>query len=393
MLGSQAWREELLDHGAFERITQLTNKGGWVFEGVHPQYGVAFNVFRKNPSGTDVDMRIYGPYDTKAGYDKGVHGAGAIAPTKEVRSWTGSASIPLLKSEEAAGAFRTMRRHVRIGDLPFRYMTELHATNEKKHMLLDPASTSGLWPVWKGSSFDLWTPDTGEIYAWAAPDYITEYLQAKRQRQARNKRTGMYGMPPAWVNDPATLPIRHARIAFRDISRSTDSRTMRACLVPADKPLTNKAPYLLRQNGATIEDEAYLLGVLCTRVFDWQARCTVETNINKYVLDAFAVPWPDPGHRGHQRVIEIATRLAAQGPAYQPWAAALGHTPSPVGPADTADLLVELDALVARLYGLNVDELTHIYATFHPTGGHEAFGAKVIAHFKTLTFDPAEAAS
>lgn len=385
MLGSQRWRQELLDHGAFEQIVQLTNKGGWVFTGVHPQYGVSFNVLRRNPPGTVTDLRLYGPYDNRSDYDTGIAGPGAVVPTDELREWTQAASVPLMASERHAEVFRVLRRHRKIAGLPFIYINELHATNDKKHMILNAGATTGLWEVWQGASFDIWQPGTGEVYAHADPAYMTEVLEKKRAR-SRN----MKAMPPSWRNDPATLPVRTHRIAFRDITNRTNNRTVIACLVPPEKPLVNTAPYLLRGDKATVQDEAYLLGVLCTRVFDWQARCTVESHVNKYVLDDFAVPWPtDPDHPGRRRVIEIATRLAAQTPDYTAWANALGHEPEPVSAADTTDLLVELDATVARLYGLTADDLTHIYATFHPTGGHQAFGQKVIAHFDTLDFGPA----
>ncbi|AXV09964.1 hypothetical protein DVS28_b0194 (plasmid) [Euzebya pacifica] len=385
MLGSQAWRQELLDHGALEQIVQLTNKGGWVFDGVEPRYTVAFNVLRRNPLGTVTDLRLYGPYDNRMDYDTGIAGPGAVVPTDELRKWTQAASVPLMASERHAEVFRVLRRHRKVAELPFAYIRELDATNDKKHMILNPGATTGLWEVWKGSSFDIWQPGTGEVYAYADPAYMTEVLEKKRTR-SRNMKI----MPPAWRTDPDTLPVLNYRIAFRDIARATDSRTMRACLIPPEKPLTNKAPYLLRSDKATVQDEAYLLGVLCTRVFDWQARCTVETNVNKYVLDDFAVPWPtNPDHPGRRRVVEIATRLAAQTPDYTEWAKPLGHEPEPVSAADTAELLVELDATVARLYGLTRDDLTHLYATFHPTGGHEAFGQKVIAHFDTLDFGSA----
>ncbi len=36
---------------------------------------------------------------------------------------------------------------------------------------------SDIWPVYKGSSFNLWTPDTGTYYDSADSDEMIEYLQ------------------------------------------------------------------------------------------------------------------------------------------------------------------------------------------------------------------------
>ena len=41
-----------------------------------------------------------------------------------------------------------------------------------------------------------------------------------------------------------------ARVAFRDVTRATDSRTVVACLVPPEHFLTNTAPYLAFVDGA-----------------------------------------------------------------------------------------------------------------------------------------------
>ena len=46
---------------------------------------------------------------------------------------------------------------------------EFHATNDKSYFDFDPPTTDGLWPVYKGASFNLWEPDTGTYYAWATP--------------------------------------------------------------------------------------------------------------------------------------------------------------------------------------------------------------------------------
>jgi hypothetical protein len=53
---------------------------------------------------------------------------------------------------------------------------------------------------------------------------------------------------------------------------------------------------------------------------------------------------------------------------------------------------VELDACVARLYGLDERQIRDLYATFHPTWNHESWTERVLEHYRTLTWDPAEVA-
>ena len=42
--------------------------------------------------------------------------------------------------------------------------------------------------MYKGESFDLWNPDTGIYYAWADPEPVIQWLQAKRLKAGRSRR-------------------------------------------------------------------------------------------------------------------------------------------------------------------------------------------------------------
>jgi hypothetical protein len=78
------------------------------------------------------------------------------------------------------------------------------------------------------------------------------------------------------------------------------------------------------------------------------------------------VPRADPYHPWRERVVEVAGRLAAVDDRYADWASAVGV---PVGSVTTQaekdNLIAELDALAALLYGLDEDQLIHVFATFH----------------------------
>ena len=89
--------------------------------------------------------------------------------------------------------------------------------------------------------------------------------------------------------------VGRARVAFRDVTRATDSRTVRACLVPPEHFLTNKAPYLAFVDDEP-EAEAACLGLMNSLAFDWQARRFVETNLNFFILEGFRLPELDDDH-------------------------------------------------------------------------------------------------
>lgn len=385
MKGSTAWRKALLPTGGLSDVVQLTNRGGWVFDGVEPRFSICLTVLDRSKA--DTALVLNGPYDNKPAFDEGMEGEGVAIDPAEFATWTPTASVPLLPSESAARVFAKLRRHRRLGSLPFRYVAELHATNDKEHMELSARDTTGLWPVWKGATFDVLEPDVGEYYAWADPDHVTSHLHDKRQRQTR-KGGAFEGMPLAWIDDPATLPCRSTRLVFRDITNRTNSRTVLAAMAPPDVVLTNKAPYLHRRPEATAEDEAFLLGVLSSRILDWQARCTVETNVNKYIIEPFGIPWADHRHAGRRRVAEIAARLTAVDERWSEWAAEVGVAVGCVDATERGQLLVELDAIVAAMYGLDADDVALVYETFHDTWEHEPFRDAVLARMEAQDVAP-----
>ena len=182
---------------------------------------------------------------------------------------------------------------------------------------------SDLWPVYKGTSFNLWEPDTGVYYDSVDSASITQHLQQKRLSQRRVSSSAFAELPEDVLQDPGTLPCRRARIAFRDVTNPTNTRTIVAALVPPDRVVANQAPYLLRLAGSA-RDEAYLLGVLCSMPCDWQARRTVELHLNFHHLNLLSIPDPGEGHPVRDRVTELAARLAASDERFREWAADVG---------------------------------------------------------------------
>ncbi|MCY3851347.1 MAG: hypothetical protein OXF75_11185 [Acidimicrobiaceae bacterium] len=246
------------------------------------------------------------------------------------------------------------------------------------------SSQSDLWFVYKGASFDLWNPDTGVYYASVDSAEISAHLQERRVRQHANKRSPFSEFAKEAIDSGETLPCLSPRIAFRDITNPTNTRTVVAALIPGQVVVTNQAPYLLWPKG-TPTDEAFLLGVLSSMVLDWYARCVVELHLNFHILNNLPIPDPGAGHPIRDRVAEIAARLAACDDRYTGWAEEVGV---PVGSANDEaakyDLICELDACVAHLYGLDEDDLAVIYDTFSENVDYTDHHAAVLTHFRKL---------
>ncbi|MEI7931322.1 MAG: hypothetical protein WCH97_07370, partial [Actinomycetes bacterium] len=386
--GSAPWREAVFDGGGFADVTILLNKSRWVFADVHPQYSVGLVSIRRGLSHAG-QVQVRGPYSNLSLFFTGMEATPAQFDAADFRTWLSGAAFPSLAGPESGLLFAKFRKHPRFDDpdahtWQARPVRELDATNDKKEMIVEPESEDGLWPVYTGASFDLWASDTGTYFAWADPAHIVELLSARRSRARGNKRSAFNAMSAEWLDDPETLPVRNLRLAFRDITNRTNTRTVIAALVPPDRPLTNKAPYLVWARGDS-RDQAYLLGVLASRVLDWYARRVVELNMNYHVLNAFPIPALEVESSLRQMIECVSGRLAAPDERYAGWAAEVGVSFGPLEQEEKEQLIVRLDALVAKAYGLDTADLTHIFETFHEGWDYGPTLKATLAAFEGLT--------
>lgn len=385
--GSTEFRQEVFSRAEGVDVTMLLNNRRWFFEDVHPQYTIALLAAgRREAQRTAVALR--GPYPSLDRYTDGVVREPAVFYGEDIRTWNDTASLPLLPTDDSVEVFAQLRKSPRLDLDDSRswrarpIQGDLNSTTGKPLMdLKSEDCQKGFWPVFKGESFELWTPDTGTYYAWADPQKVLPHLQEKRLRGGRNRKSPFSEFDPRVLHDPQTLPCLRARIAFRRISRATDTRTVRVALVPPELFLTDVGPYFLWPRGS-IADEAFLLGVMATLVLDWYARRFVETHMDFYIVDPLPIPRARADDPLHRRTIELAGRLACPDQRFAVWAKEVGVACGPLPPDDKADMIHELDATVAHLYGLSEKQLVHIFESFHEGWDFDARLVATLKHFR-----------
>ena len=383
--GSEQFRQTVFDEAERVDVTMLVNNRNWVFPEVHPQYSIGL-VCVKHGVPEEESIYLQGPYATEAKFFEGIVKEPAAFYNRDVLNWNDSVSLPLLPTEESVNVFMQLRKAPRLdlnvtGQWRARPDAELHATNDKRLMdLVNEECPDRFWPVYKGESFDLWTPDTGIYYAWADPGPVCQRLQSKRLRGGNSTRSAHSEFPPHHLRDPKTLPCFAPRVAFRDITRATDSRTLRVALLPPEIFITNRGPYFLWPRGDE-KDQAFLLGTLSSIPLDWYARRFVELILNFFILNPFPIPRPDRDSVLWQRVVQLAGRLACPDERFSTWADAVGVECGSLAADEKDDMIYELDAVVAHLYGLSEQQLIHIYETFHEGWDYQTRLDGVLRHF------------
>ena len=224
------------------------------------------------------------------------------------------------------------------------------------------------------------------VYAYAESAAALEYLQSKRQNQSRNSRSAFKQLAPEVITDPKKIEALYPRIAFRDVTNSVDYRTVISALIPAGTLLTNMAPYLLRVRG-NADHEAFMLAVLCSLPLDWVARKFVVLHLNFHILNSLPIPILAEEDPRFRRIVSLVAGLVAFSNRSPEWVSQLSQTQVTLKThEDKEAAIAELDALVSSAYGLNEEDISHIFATFHKTWDYSKRLSDVIGHFRKADF-------
>ena len=382
--GARGFRQWLFSNNSLRRLDLLLNNRRWAFT-IHPQYTIALLTGQRMvPTELDV-FNVTGPSANLREFQD----AARSQEVSILASSLGSGHVvPLLPSQMHADVLAKLRIGVQFDSLqnpeisknsegraagshlaPY---TELHETQQRALF----SHSQGV-PVWKGRSFDQYEPHGNEPAGYAKWDEVLSFVQQKRRRSPVFKRM----FPSDFLADPNTHPMNHCRIAFRDVTNRTNSRTVIACMIPPRKPLTNKAPYLIFAEWGALA-QASVLGIMNSLPFDWMSRRYVETNLNYFILNMLTFPPPDS--TPWERMGSLAARLSCVHEGFADFAAETGVECGPQTDAQRSDMRAEIDALVARAYGLTADELSFIFTDFTENAVSPAYRRLVLKKFAGL---------
>ena len=195
---------------------------------------------------------------------------------------------------------------------------------------------------------------------------------------------GLSSITPADVHIDAELP----RLAFRDIARNTDERTLIATLLPARVFAGNTLNYVMpwRFNARNLLDGssvincyqrsfsttvlAYLCGILNSFTLDYFVRFKVTAHVNMFYFYQLPAPLFSLDDPFRIAITRRAARLICTMPEFADlwreifpevsWSPAVAATDA----AERAQLRAEIDGLVAHLYDLSEEEFAYVLSTF-----------------------------
>ncbi|MCB8944537.1 MAG: putative DNA binding domain-containing protein [Ardenticatenaceae bacterium] len=167
------------------------------------------------------------------------------------------------------------------------------------------------------------------------------------------------------------LDYQTYRLAFRDVARNTDMRTVICTVIPtAFHGNTVPTVKIFDADDNRLIDNAkqlFVCGIWNSFAMDWQARQKVTYHLNYFYLNQLAMPRFTEQDPTFQAIVSRVAQLICTTPEFDDLAAAVGlgsHAHGVTDPTQRAQLRAELDGLIAHVYGLTEAEFSHILSTF-----------------------------
>jgi hypothetical protein len=354
----------------------LLNNRNWAFD-IHPQYTVALLTAERRASREDEPFEVAGVASSAGEFRAQAETSGL----RVVRSALGpDREVPLLPTQAHADLLAKLRSGTpfALGAgrwLCFPVQGDFNETSDKALW----ADADEGWPLWKGGSFDILDPHGAE--GRVCPPSEEALTKARKPRPGSGSLVAEK-VRVAGRREAVARTVGRARVAFRDVSRATDSRTVRACLVPPECFLLNSAPYLTFVE-ADARTEATCLALMSSLAFDWQARRFVETHVNFFILEGLRLPTLDDAT--FEALAHAAARLSCPDERFAEFAAATGVECGPLDDGERAHLRAEIDARVARAWALTAEELELVFSDFTADAVPEDYRDAVRARFAELS--------
>ena len=374
--GSKGFREWLYVGSATRRIDFLLNKGRWIFDS-EPRYSIALVVAERALPRPSHRVEVAGTATSAKEWDQQASRAGVRLT---VSAFGPGQETPLLRSQDEADLLARLRvgnrfPHGAGGRWTCFPVRELDETNDKRFW----RGKSQGRPLWKGESFDQYAP-MGAGERWCP---VTAQLLKKVRKPRPGSTSLVASRCPLVVRRKAVrAELDRARVAFRDVTNRTNSRTILGCLIPPGVYLTNTAPYLTFVDGhPTVQ--AACLGVMNSLPFDWQSRRFIELHANFFLLEGLYLP--DLDDKDFDAIVRSAARLSAVDERFADFASATGVEYGPVTSTERTRLRVDIDARVARSWRLTKADLSVIFRDFTEDAVTPAYRAALVTRLEQLT--------
>lgn len=319
---------------------------------------------------------------------------------------------------------RLYARYPRLSPEWLDFRIETNATTDKR-IFLETKNPDGLLPLYKGAM--VWQYDSryAEPEYWLDPEKFDDHLRKREvARLIRDVFPSLGASETLNHTDIVLDALGHAdkkalaryvrpdrkffRLAFRDIARDTDERTLVASLMPKDigaqHTLWMSIPKHYRLEGrkkvaidvAPVGRLLFAQSLFNSIVVDWILRFSSAIHVTKTYLMRLPLPQPSDAELAENPVyrelvrnsLRLSLHFNPEGFAELKTEFGLEDKDIPRTAKQVDMLKIRNDCLVAKLYQVTPDELGHMLASFKVLNSkHPEYGKALLASCRAMPAD------
>jgi hypothetical protein len=413
---SKDLRLKLLDETEITALVGFENHG--IFDGIDNRYNFAVTTF-KNSGETDILRGIFQQRDIGVLDELNEHAV--EIPRQVLTEYSPEARIfPFVTSHDEAEALNTILSHPSLNDTfsdRWNVVThrELDRTRDADRFVED--EQAGDYPVYGGKNIhqhihdDILELGAQPFTFWSVEEDVAPERSAKHRARERTFNSGdlkkaiyrTFDGPETnksqkqFVNDllaehrneplapeDALLDCTEYRIAYRDIARASDERTMISAVLPKGAVCVNTLqtlrPYRIEPTESDLSENplhsAYhrvfsdkelfvAVGLLNSVPFDFLIRTKTDSHIVQYKFTESQMPRLTEGDDWFEYIWTRAARLNCYGEAFTEMRERLGGVDPATAPGERKRLRAEVDAAAFHAYGLDREETRFVLDDFH----------------------------
>ncbi|MFE3375801.1 Eco57I restriction-modification methylase domain-containing protein [Streptomyces anulatus] len=227
-------------------------------------------------------------------------------------------------------------------------------------------------------TYHLITPDGEE----ALVERARKRAKIKKSAVPSKRRLGESSLATQDVRRGALeIPADHYRPCYREVASATNERTLIATVLPPGTALAHSVHYFYRstwdpaKNGyrtvLSAPAMAYVVALMNSLVIDFVVRRRAGAHVTKSIMATVPVADIPLDHGPGAEVVRLSARLVCRSSEFEELAAVLNVDCAPLPKQEERSLRAQLDAMVARLYGLTGSQLDLILADFRQSADSE----------------------
>ncbi len=408
-------RRHLLNKTTLEILALFENKG--IFSGIHNQYKFGVAVFR-NSGRTE---GVFGKFEQgNVEILNDIRSEGVRISRTVLEAYSSEAGIfPYITSQTEADVLDKILQQPSLGKKidgawNSNILTkELHETSDSHLFVTD--ENEGDYPVYGGENIHQLVYDSEVDEAVKPPHFWSKSIGSEKSAHERireKKFNSGYLKKSIYeafggeetsksqvqfvdellqkkrgsdlTEDDVLLDCTEYRIAYRDVARSTDERTMIGTVLPPDfaclHTLQTFQPYEIEPTEDDLTEErlhsAYeriftdkelfaVVGLLNSIPFDFLMRTKIDTHIVKYKLKESQMPRLTEDDEWFEYIWRRAARLNCYGDEFAEMRERLGGIEPVINETERREMRAEIDAAAFRAYGLDYDQTAFVLDDFH----------------------------